>query len=128
MDLLAWSARRWALTTWSSTGQSWRTRRFSSHARGATRLGFALLLKFYTQHGRFPRGRAELPDEAVEHVARQMKGPAAELGLYERSGSTILLVTAAASYAPSYALPLGEFPGSPTNSGYPSGARDGGHG
>ncbi|MEV4577054.1 hypothetical protein AB0K16_27810 [Nonomuraea jabiensis] len=25
--------------------------------RDATRLGFAILLKFYTQHGRFPRGR-----------------------------------------------------------------------
>ncbi|MEV8638354.1 DUF4158 domain-containing protein [Streptosporangium sp. NPDC051023] len=60
-----------------------------SGKRGATRLGFALLLKFYTQHGRFPRGRAELPDEAVEHVARQMKVPAAGLGLYEWSGSTI---------------------------------------
>ncbi|MEV2273754.1 DUF4158 domain-containing protein [Nonomuraea africana] len=60
-----------------------------SGKRGATRLGFALLLKFYTQHGRFPRGRSELPDEAVEHVARQMKVPAAELGLYEWSGSTI---------------------------------------
>ncbi|MEJ3746341.1 Tn3 family transposase [Actinomycetes bacterium KLBMP 9797] len=28
------------------------------------------MLKFYTQHGRFPRGRSELPDEAVEHVAK----------------------------------------------------------
>lgn len=57
--------------------------------RGATRLGFALLLKFYTQHGRFPRGRSELPDEAVEHVGRQMKVPAADLGLYEWTGSTL---------------------------------------
>ncbi|MFI7114817.1 Tn3 family transposase [Nonomuraea sp. NPDC050227] len=60
-----------------------------SGKRGATRLGFALLLKFYTQHGRFPRGRAELPAEVVEHVARQMKVPAADLGLYEWNGSTI---------------------------------------
>jgi hypothetical protein len=28
--------------------------------RGATRLGFALLLKFYRLHGRFPRGKSEL--------------------------------------------------------------------
>jgi hypothetical protein len=40
--------------------------------RGPTRLGFALLLKFFTQHGRFPAGRSELPDEAVEFVARQV--------------------------------------------------------
>jgi hypothetical protein len=57
--------------------------------RGATRLGFALLLKFYTQSGRFPRGRAELPQEAVDFVARQMKVAAGDLGFYEWSGSTI---------------------------------------
>ena len=34
--------------------------------RGATRLGFALVLKFYIRHGRFLRGRAELPADAVE--------------------------------------------------------------
>ena len=57
--------------------------------RGPTRLGFALLLKFYTQVGRFPRGRGELPDEAVEFVARQVGVPAADLGFYGWSGSTI---------------------------------------
>jgi hypothetical protein len=45
-------------------------------------LGFAVLLKFYTLCGRFPRGRGELADEAVEFVARQVGVPAAELGLY----------------------------------------------
>lgn len=38
---------------------------------GATRLGFALLLKYYTRHGRFPRGRAEFGDEVVDYFARQ---------------------------------------------------------
>ncbi|MFD4869471.1 DUF4158 domain-containing protein [Streptomyces sp. NPDC058412] len=38
-----------------------------SGKRGATRLGFAVLLKFYTQHGRFPRGRAELPGEVARY-------------------------------------------------------------
>ncbi|WP_157904226.1 hypothetical protein [Parafrankia soli] len=28
-------------------------------------------MKFFTQLGRFPQGRSELPDEAVEYVARQ---------------------------------------------------------
>ncbi|MFC7388374.1 DUF4158 domain-containing protein [Sphaerisporangium rhizosphaerae] len=49
--------------------------------RGVTRLGFALLLKYYTCFGRFPRGRSESPDEAVEHVARQARVPAAVLGV-----------------------------------------------
>jgi hypothetical protein len=56
--------------------------------RGPTRLGFALLLKFFTQYGRFPEGRSELPDEAVEWVARQVKVPASDLGFYEWSGSS----------------------------------------
>ena len=43
--------------------------------RGPTRLGFALLLKFYARAGRFPRGRAELDDDAVAFVARQTGAP-----------------------------------------------------
>lgn len=57
--------------------------------RGATRLGFAVLLKFYTQYGRFPRGRFELPVEAVEFVARQVQVAASELDAYEWTGRTV---------------------------------------
>ena len=57
--------------------------------RGPTRLGFALLLKFYTRHGRFPAGRSEFPDKVVAFVARQVKILAADLGFYEWAGSTI---------------------------------------
>nr|WP_307836794.1 DUF4158 domain-containing protein [Acrocarpospora phusangensis] len=41
-----------------------------SGRRGATKLGFALLLRFYAVHGRFPAGRAEIPEQAVAYVAR----------------------------------------------------------
>jgi hypothetical protein len=57
--------------------------------RGPTRLGFALLLRFYARAGRFPRGRAELDDDAVAFVARQVGVPASDLGFYEWAGSTI---------------------------------------
>jgi hypothetical protein len=57
--------------------------------RGATALGFGLLLKYYSRHGRFPRGRAELPDVVVEYDARQVGVASTELGSYEWSGSTI---------------------------------------
>src|ERR1035438_4745182 len=57
--------------------------------RGPTRLGFALLLKFYTRAGRFPRGRGELPDEAVEFLARQVDVAPSDLGFYEWTGRTI---------------------------------------
>ena len=54
--------------------------------RGPTRLGFALLLKFYTWAGRFPRGRGELADETVAFVARQVGVDAGELGFYDWRG------------------------------------------
>jgi hypothetical protein len=64
-------------------------RELAAGKRGPTRLGFALLLKFYARAGRFPRGRAELDDDAVAFVARQVGVPASDLGFYEWSGSTI---------------------------------------
>ncbi|MFI6175601.1 DUF4158 domain-containing protein [Nonomuraea sp. NPDC051191] len=45
-----------------------------------TRPAFALLLKYFTEHGRFPRGRAEFPDEVVDYVAKQTKTSASSLG------------------------------------------------
>ena len=60
-----------------------------SGRRGATKLGFAVLLRFYAVHGRFPSGRSEIPDQAVAHVARLVDVPAAELGFYEWDGRTI---------------------------------------
>ncbi len=56
--------------------------------RGATRLGFIVIMKFYTRYGRFPRGRGELASQAVEFVARQVGVPAAELDSYAWSGRT----------------------------------------
>ncbi len=55
-----------------------------------TQLGFALLLKFYGRFGRFPRGRSELHDDAVEFVARQLGVGAGSVGFYEWSGRTII--------------------------------------
>ena len=37
------------------------------------------MLKFYVRRGRFPRGRSELPDEAVVFVAKQVGVPPGEL-------------------------------------------------
>jgi hypothetical protein len=56
---------------------------------GASRLGFAVLLKHYTRHGRFPNGRAELPDAAIEFVARQLQVPCVDVGAYEWTGRSI---------------------------------------
>jgi hypothetical protein len=55
---------------------------------GGTRLGFALTLKFLLWRGRFPRGRHELADDAVAHVARQVGVAAGEFGSYDMAGRT----------------------------------------
>lgn len=57
--------------------------------RGATALGFALLLKFYSWHCRFPGGVADFADEVVEYVARLVEVDGSALALYEWSGRTI---------------------------------------
>ncbi|MGW7200704.1 DUF4158 domain-containing protein [Streptomyces chryseus] len=57
--------------------------------RGGTRLGFALLLKYYTRYGQFPRSRVDFPDEVVRFVARHMRVSVADFDSYQWSGSTI---------------------------------------
>ena len=64
-------------------------RRLVANKTGATRLGFALLLKFFELEGRFPRSAAELPAAAVDYVAAQVKVPASALDAYRWAGSTI---------------------------------------
>jgi TnpA family transposase len=39
---------------------------------GATRLGFAILLKCFQAEGRFPRGKHEVPKAVVDYVAHQL--------------------------------------------------------
>jgi hypothetical protein len=72
--------------TWTSRPDHWtlpgEERDLVAGKRGPARLGFALLLKSCTWHGRFPAGRAELPDEAVAFVAKQVKVPASDLRFY----------------------------------------------
>lgn len=63
-------------------------RKLIAGKRGPTRLGFALILKFYARAGRFPRGRSEFDDDAVAFAARQVGVPASDLGFYEPSGRT----------------------------------------
>ena len=71
---------------WTLVGEEWT---LLTGKRGPTRLGFALLLKFHVNHGRFPRGRGELGDDVVAYVAAQVKVPPSDLGFYEWEGRTI---------------------------------------
>ncbi|WP_117199510.1 Tn3 family transposase [Nocardiopsis sp. TNDT3] len=53
---------------------------------GATRLGFAVTLRFLLWRGRFPRGRGEVPDNAIAHVAKQAKVTPSEIAFYDWQG------------------------------------------
>ncbi len=55
---------------------------------GATRLGFAVLLKYVIWRGRFPTGSQELPDDAVAHLGRQVRVGADELSSYDFASRT----------------------------------------
>ena len=56
---------------------------------GATRLGFALLLKCFQLEGRFPTARHEIPRSVIDYVARQLKLDAALFTEYDWEGRTI---------------------------------------
>ena len=66
-----------------------RERELLRNTSGSTRLGFAAMLKFLGWKGRFPRGLFELPDDAIEHLARQVKVAAAQIGAYDFTGRQI---------------------------------------
>src|SRR5882724_4290471 len=57
--------------------------------RGATRLGFALQLKFFQMEGRFPAGPDELPSPVIHFMAQQLDIPVDVWRNYSWSGRTI---------------------------------------
>jgi len=63
-------------------------RELVAYKRGATRLGFALMLKFFEIDARFPRHAGEYPAAAVDYVGRQVGVDPVELADYEWSGRT----------------------------------------
>lgn len=60
-----------------------------SSKKDAGALGFALLLKYYSRHGRFPARRADLPEATIGFVARQLGIDPVAMESYEWSGRTI---------------------------------------
>jgi Domain of unknown function (DUF4158) len=53
---------------------------------GATRLGFAVLLKFFQLEGRFPRQSQEVPSAGVEYLAGQI-GVTVQVAIRSRCGA-----------------------------------------
>ena len=58
------------LASWTLAGDDWR---LVGNKSGPTRLGFALMLKFYAIEGRFPAYPEEVPPAAVDYMASLVK-------------------------------------------------------
>ncbi len=56
---------------------------------GPTRLGFALLLKFFQSEARFPKDAHEIPETVINYVAKQVGAPPECYPRYEWHGRTI---------------------------------------
>jgi TnpA family transposase len=56
---------------------------------GATRLGFAVLLRFFQLEGRFPYARNEIPAPVIAFIAKQVGVPTADYLQYDWGGRTI---------------------------------------
>ncbi|MER7279971.1 Tn3 family transposase [Dactylosporangium sp. NPDC000244] len=82
--------REWSLEdlidAWTLVDADWD---LIANKYGPTKLGFAVILKFFEIEGRFPRHGGEVPAAAVEFVARQVKVDPAMFGTYRFTGSTI---------------------------------------
>src|SRR5919112_123224 len=57
--------------------------------RGAARLGFAVLLKFFQREGRFPQRPQDVPPTVVAHLAAQVGVPVAQWRAYDWDGRAI---------------------------------------
>lgn len=74
------------IASWTLVEDDWR---LVGNKTGATRLGFALLLKFFELEARFPRHAGEVPKAPIDYVAQQVKVEPALFSQYAWSGRTI---------------------------------------
>ncbi len=74
------------VSSWTLVEADWS---LVANKTGATRLGFAVLLKFFEIDARFPQHAGEVPAAAVAYVAEQVKVPAEEFATYSWSSRSI---------------------------------------
>lgn len=70
------------------------------------------MLKFLGWKGRFPRGLFELPDDAIEHVARQVKVAAAQIGAYDFTAVRSRTIAARSAPTPGFGSAASAMPSS----------------
>jgi TnpA family transposase len=82
--------REWAgedlAASWTLIGDDWD---LVGNKSGATRLGFAVLLKFFELETRFPDDVSEIPSAALGYVAQQVKVDSTEFARYDWGGRAI---------------------------------------
>jgi TnpA family transposase len=82
--------REWSLEdlieSWSLTDDD---RRLLANKSGFTRLGFALMVKFFEIEARFPERHYEFPSAAVEFVAKQIGIDVSQFTHYQFKGRTV---------------------------------------
>ena len=71
------------VASWTLVGQDWD---LIGNKTGATRLGFALMLKFFELEARFPSAGSDFADVVVGFVARQVRVVPGEVAGYEWDG------------------------------------------
>ena len=59
------------IDAWTLTGNDWD---LIANKAGVTRLGFAVMLKFYEIEGRFPAYPQEVPPAAISYLGSLVKG------------------------------------------------------
>jgi hypothetical protein len=74
------------VAAWTLVEDDWR---LVGNKTGVTRLGFAVLLKFFDLEGRFPGCAQEVPGPAVEYVAGQVMVEPELFAKYAWAGRTI---------------------------------------
>ena len=74
------------IDAWTLTGGDWD---LIANKAGATRLGFAVMLKFYEIEGRFPAYPEEVPPAAVRYLGSLVKVEPALFARYSWSGRSI---------------------------------------
>jgi len=71
---------------WQICAQEWG---MVQNKRGTTRLGFAILLKFFQHEGRFPSGPLEVPARVIPYLAEQVDVEPAEWNSYPWEGRAL---------------------------------------
>lgn len=74
------------IACWTLVEEDWP---LVANKAGATRLGFAVMLKYFELEARFPRHAGDVPRAAIDYVARQVNVDPSRFADYDWTGRTV---------------------------------------